>query len=206
VQLVAAVELLFVVAPCVLGQKTLCRCRRLKISIRPVASVWTTSTNRSASRTPQQHRYPRVVPPVGPDPARALAGWPACTPSATRASSTPGTPARLITSDAPPPAFRPGQGNAGRKPPPPASPPRPDQACPLRHRPPLTSAPQLHEDPHVGWWPYGSGSGSGSGSGCGCGAPRLGSGKSARLPPPVSASMTSIRIAAHRRNSGASTG
>ena len=62
-------------------------------------------------------------------------GWPACTPSETSASSPPGTPARLKTSDAPPPGSRPGQGNAGGKPPWPASPHRRKPGPPIASQP-----------------------------------------------------------------------
>jgi hypothetical protein len=61
---------------------------------------------------------------------RPPSGWPACTPSATSASSPPSTPAKPKTTAAPPPASRPEHGNAGEE-----TPRHP-------HRPAITRPPQ----------------------------------------------------------------
>ena len=93
----------------------------------------------------QQHQ-PRLVPPHGPDPARALAHRPARHPQPAHPHRLGHPPGREQ-----PPRRRRATAQDPQTPPEnhprPASPRHPDQACTPRHRPPLTSTPPA--SPHA---------------------------------------------------------
>ena len=82
---------------------------------------------------PSAPSQPSRTPPPPPSPAagaaspawpRSRCGWPACSPSATSASSAPGTSARPRTTGAQPPGSRPEPASAAARPSPASAPPR----------------------------------------------------------------------------------